>query len=334
MFLIFQIEMLSFSSIFRDYILCKHLVIFSSIGLPDLNHRFFVPLHLMFRFTLYIWCAILHWCYWYSSLFAFLTVPWIMTSPSVWLKSAPLIADGLSVPNQNFHSIVIVVPLHVSKSSRVLKKLTNYSAPGESLTFLDLVIRRFLRLSGTSISIFVDIARSSSIFPCPQFLPRPSRSFPDRFFGIFLLCPAFFHRFRTSHLLGSVDLQGVYWVPGPPHFPWLKEMLLSMCNSVDSKLSPSCGCISLTAISTSEKLELTCSPGSPWLCSLSPPKFRPQCDLTGMPPCCVDNWKGRSYMEQDSGNRADVQVCGTDSHHVLIDCFQFYGRGASSKWKA
>jgi hypothetical protein len=35
-----------------------------------------------------------------------------------------LIVDGLFVASQNFHSIVIVVPLHFAKSSRVHKKLT------------------------------------------------------------------------------------------------------------------------------------------------------------------------------------------------------------------
>jgi hypothetical protein len=55
------------------------------------------------------------------SLFAFLTLSWVMTSPSVWWKSTHLAVDGLFVASQNFHSIMIVVPFHVSKSSRVLK---------------------------------------------------------------------------------------------------------------------------------------------------------------------------------------------------------------------
>jgi hypothetical protein len=41
-----------------------------------------------------------------------------MTSPSVLSKSAHLIVDGRFVARQNFHSVVIVVALHVSKSSR------------------------------------------------------------------------------------------------------------------------------------------------------------------------------------------------------------------------
>jgi hypothetical protein len=42
------------------------------------------------------------------------------------LKSMHLIVDGLFVASQNFHSIWIVVLLHASKFSRVLKKLTAY----------------------------------------------------------------------------------------------------------------------------------------------------------------------------------------------------------------
>jgi hypothetical protein len=36
---------------------------------------------------------------------------------------------GVFLKGKNFHSIVIVVPLHVSKFYRVLKKLTAYSDP-------------------------------------------------------------------------------------------------------------------------------------------------------------------------------------------------------------
>jgi hypothetical protein len=43
-----------------------------------------------------------------------------MASPSVWLKSARLIGDGLFVGRQIVHSIVIVVPLRVSLSSQTL----------------------------------------------------------------------------------------------------------------------------------------------------------------------------------------------------------------------
>jgi hypothetical protein len=39
------------------------------------------------------------------------------------LKSAHYIVDGLFVEGQNFHSIVIVVPLHVSNFLRMLKRL-------------------------------------------------------------------------------------------------------------------------------------------------------------------------------------------------------------------
>jgi hypothetical protein len=39
----------------------------------------------------------------------------------------PTIGRSVFCGGQNFHSIVIVVPLHVLKSSRVLTKLTSYS---------------------------------------------------------------------------------------------------------------------------------------------------------------------------------------------------------------
>jgi hypothetical protein len=41
---------------------------------------------------------------------------------------------GVLLKGKDFHSIVIVVPLHVSKFYRVLKKLTAY--PGESIESL------------------------------------------------------------------------------------------------------------------------------------------------------------------------------------------------------
>jgi hypothetical protein len=109
--------------------LCKHPTRFSSTGLPGLDDRFLVPLHLMLRFTSYIWCVLLHCCYWYSSLFAFLIVSWAMTSPSVWLKSGLLIVDGLYVKNQTFHLPVIFAPLHFhnplefSKSEQLVRTL-------------------------------------------------------------------------------------------------------------------------------------------------------------------------------------------------------------------
>jgi hypothetical protein len=43
------------------------------------------------------------------------------------LKSAHLVVDAIFVASQKIHSIMIVVPLHVLKSPRVLKKLTTAS---------------------------------------------------------------------------------------------------------------------------------------------------------------------------------------------------------------
>jgi hypothetical protein len=102
MLFIFEIEIVLFSSISRDYISLQAPCQIFVDRPPDLNHRFLVPLHLMFRFKFYIWCVMLHCCYWYSSLLAFLTVSWIMTSPSMWLKSMHLIVDGLFVASQHF----------------------------------------------------------------------------------------------------------------------------------------------------------------------------------------------------------------------------------------
>jgi hypothetical protein len=64
---------------------------FSLIGPPGLDDWFLVPLHLMLRLTLYLWCALLHSCYWYSYLSAFWTVSWVMACPSVWWNSTDLI---------------------------------------------------------------------------------------------------------------------------------------------------------------------------------------------------------------------------------------------------
>jgi hypothetical protein len=94
MLFIFEIEIVSFSSISRDYISLQapYQIFVNPSSSP--NNRFLVPLHLMFRFTLYIWCAILYCCYWYSYVSAFLTVSWVMTSPSVWLPSTHLIIQN------------------------------------------------------------------------------------------------------------------------------------------------------------------------------------------------------------------------------------------------
>jgi hypothetical protein len=68
-----------------------------SIETRGLDDRFLIVLHLMFRFILYIWCAILHWCYWYSYLSALFIGSWVMACWSVWWKSAHLIVDGVFV---------------------------------------------------------------------------------------------------------------------------------------------------------------------------------------------------------------------------------------------
>jgi hypothetical protein len=43
-----------------------------------------------------------------------------------------MFGGGVFLKGKNFHSIVIVVPLHVSKFYRVLKKLTAYLLTWES----------------------------------------------------------------------------------------------------------------------------------------------------------------------------------------------------------
>jgi hypothetical protein len=82
MLFLFQIERFRLLPYPGTEYLWKHPVRFLPIREPDLNHRFLVPLHLMFRFNLCIWYAIVHCCYWCSSLVAFLIVSWVMTSPN------------------------------------------------------------------------------------------------------------------------------------------------------------------------------------------------------------------------------------------------------------
>jgi hypothetical protein len=89
------------------------------IDLPDLNHRFLVPLHLMSIFTEYIVCAILHCYYWYPELFAFLTTWRGMAGPSVWWN-----VDGFD--HSNFWEVRDV---DISISLKKIKKMLpgNYS---------------------------------------------------------------------------------------------------------------------------------------------------------------------------------------------------------------
>jgi hypothetical protein len=71
--------------------LCRHPVRFWSKNLHSSDHRFLIPLMILFRADLYIWCTRVHCCYWPLSLSAILTASWVRTRPNAWLKSTTLI---------------------------------------------------------------------------------------------------------------------------------------------------------------------------------------------------------------------------------------------------
>jgi hypothetical protein len=100
------------SSISGTRYLCRHPVRFSSIVSHGLNHRFLVPLHPMFRFTLCIYRPILYCYQWSLRLSVFLTASWIITCPNGSWNYTSLIV-------QNFGKVEMSISRFLRRKSQL-----------------------------------------------------------------------------------------------------------------------------------------------------------------------------------------------------------------------
>jgi hypothetical protein len=91
--IVLKIKYFIILSYWRTTYLCKQPVRFLSIDSPRFDNRFLIHTVITFIVTLYIRRRVLHWCYWYSDLFALFILSWVMIILILWLNWTNLIVQ-------------------------------------------------------------------------------------------------------------------------------------------------------------------------------------------------------------------------------------------------